>query len=332
MERPGNMKIKRRQSPLWIRIMGGLGYGLFLLLVLSTAAFAGWIKQSPLVATLVKGAITGGTNPQESFGKNSMTLLILGCDSDYTYGGGKITRKYSRSDMMLVAKMDFDTKQITGVSIPRDTELRLPGFQTMKINAYHAIAPEAEADGLSKKAVEHLLPGVMIDRVVTLDFEAFQKLVDLLGGVQVDVDKRMVYNDNAGKLHIDLKPGKQRLDGYESMGFVRFRHSDSDFKRQDRQKAFLMALKQEVLKPDNLKSLPQIVEHGKQVLNGALNDQELASLILFAKDVKPENIKLGQIPVKEKRGTTNLAVDEEQLPEVLSEFGLTYSAPVGRTP
>jgi LCP family protein required for cell wall assembly len=326
------MKRNRPAKPRWVRVLGGLAYVLFLLLVLSVASFAGWVKQSPLVATIVKDAITGGANPKDSFGKDSVTLLVLGCDSDYTYGGGRITRKYSRSDMMLVAKLDFATKRITGVSIPRDTECRLPGYQLMKINAYHAIAPEREADNLTKQAVEHLLPGVMIDRVVTLDFEAFQKLVDLLGGVQVDVEKRMVYNDKAGHLHIDLQPGQQRLDGYNAMGFVRFRHNDSDFKRQDRQKEFLMALKQEMLKSNNIKSLPQIVEQGKQVLNGALNDQELASLIFFAKDVKPENIKLGQIPVLEKRRSTNLVVDEDRLPEVLAEFGLTptYQARAGQ--
>ncbi|MEZ0325489.1 MAG: LCP family protein [Fimbriimonas sp.] len=323
------MKSKRQEKPRWIRILAGVGYCLFLFLVLSVAAFAGWVKQSPLVATIVKNAIIGGSTPEQSFGKQSVTLLVLGCDSDYTYGGGKITRKYSRSDMMLVAKLDFAKRRITGVSIPRDTECQLPGYRSMKINAYHAIAPEKEADGLTKQAVEHLLPGVMIDRVVTLDFEAFQKLVDLLGGVQVNIDKRMVYHDDAGHLHIDLKPGKQRLGGYESMGFVRFRHSDSDFKRQDRQKAFLLAMKQEMLKPENLKSLPQIVEQGKQVLNNALTDQELASLVSFAKEVKPENIKLGQIPVLEQRHSTNLSVDENRLLEVLNEFELGPAYTVG---
>jgi LCP family protein required for cell wall assembly len=303
-------------------VLSGLGYVLFLLGVLSVASFAGWLKQSPLASELIRSMVSGPPKPDQEFGKNSVTLLVLGCDSDYTPGGARITRKYSRSDMMLVAKLDFANKRITGVSIPRDTECRLPGYRAMKINAYHAFSKESEADQLSKEAVEHLLPGVTIDRVVTLDFEAFQKLVDLLGGVTVDVEKAMHYTDKAGHLNIDLEPGKQTLGGYEAMGYVRFRHNDSDFKRQDRQKQFLLAVKNEMLKPQNLKSLPQIIEQGKQVLNGALNDKELASLMFFAKEVKPENIKLGQIPVLESRKSTNLLVDEEKLPQVLAEYGL----------
>jgi LCP family protein required for cell wall assembly len=305
-----------------VRILGAVGYGLFLLVVLTAATFFGWIRQSPLVATLVEDAITGDSSPQKSFHKDAVTLLILGCDSDYTPGGRRITRKYSRSDMMLVAKLDFAKKRISGVSIPRDTECRLPGYSKMKINAYHAVSPERDADALSKEAVEHLLPGVTIDRVVTLDFEAFQDMVNLLGGVSVDVEKRMVYNDKAGHLHIDLQPGQQRLDGYNSMGYVRFRHNDNDFKRQERQKQFLLAVKQEVLRPENLKSLPQIVEQGKKVLNNALSDDELASLLFFAKDVDSANIKLGQIPVVERPRSTMLAVDETLLPGVLQEYGL----------
>ncbi|HSI73394.1 MAG TPA: LCP family protein [Fimbriimonas sp.] len=316
------MREKRPQRPKWLRVLGGIAYVLFLVCVLSVASFAGWMKQSPLVSEMIKGAIVGHPTPKQEFGKDSVTLLVLGCDSDYTTGGGRITRKYSRSDMMLVAKLDFANKRITGVSIPRDTECRLPGYRAMKINAYHAISKESEADQLSKEAVEFLLPGVTIDRVVTLDFEAFQKMVDMLGGVNVDVEKRMAYNDRAGHLKIDLQAGPQKLTGYEAMGYVRFRHNDSDFKRQDRQKQFLLAVKQEMLKPENLKSLPQIIEQGKQVLNGALDDKELASLMFFAKEVKPESIKLGQIPVIESAKSTNLLVDEEKLPQTLTEYGL----------
>jgi anionic cell wall polymer biosynthesis LytR-Cps2A-Psr (LCP) family protein len=143
----------------------------------------------------------------------------------------------------------------------------------------------------------------------------------MVGGVPVDIDKDLTYVDVGGDLFINLKKGRQVLDGYDAMCFVRFRKSDSDFKRQERQKAFLVSLKQEVMKPDNILSLPQILEQAKLVLGRSLSDDEIAGLAGFSKQVPPTNIKLGMVPVLEQRHSTDLLIDQEKLPEVMSEFG-----------
>lgn len=271
------------------------------------------------VATAVIENVLHPTTPTDRFDKDSLTILLLGCDEDLAPGGKKVLRKQARTDMILVARLDFANKRITGVSIPRDTECRLDGDRTRKINAYHAIAKPGEEAQLTKQAVQHLLPGVGIDRVVTLDYDAFQSVVDMIGGVPVHVDRKMDYDDNAGNLHIHLKPGKATLKGYDAMCFVRYRHGDSDFKRQERQKAFLVALKDEVLRHPLM--LGQVADQTMAVLGNAMNANEIVSLAMFAKDVPAQNIEMGQIPVVEGRGT-NLRVDNEKLPGVLTQFNL----------
>ncbi|MBI3721760.1 MAG: LCP family protein, partial [Fimbriimonas ginsengisoli] len=97
----------------------------------------------------------GRTTPQDVFGQDSLNVLVLGCDEDLTPGGKRVTKALARSDMMLLAHLDFERGSITGVAIPRDTLLGMSGYRPRKINAYHAIG----GPPLAKRAVEALLPG-----------------------------------------------------------------------------------------------------------------------------------------------------------------------------
>ncbi|AIE87617.1 Transcriptional regulator [Fimbriimonas ginsengisoli Gsoil 348] len=306
---------------MWRRLVGGFVYGSLLLGAIAAGTGYRLLSESK-VASALADKVIHHTSPNEVFHSNTTTLLLLGCDEDLAPGGKKVLRKQARSDMMLVAKLDFDNKRITGLSIPRDTECRLPGDRIRKINAYHAIAKPGEEAELTKTAVEHLLKGVRIDRVVTLDYDAFQTVVNMVGGVPVEVDRTMDYDDNAGNLHIHLKPGRAVLDGYNAMCYVRYRHGDSDFKRQDRQKAFLVAFKNAVLGKPGM--IGQVADQSMAVLGNALNADEIASLALFAKDVPPANIQMGQVPVVEGKGT-RLSVNDKQLPSVLAQYFLTDS-------
>lgn len=314
-----------RPKSLFARIVSGVAYALFLATALVGGTAAGWVGKTPQSKELVTQLIVR-EKPAEVFQDKTLTLLLLGCDVDLSTGGARVLRKAARTDMMLIAKLDFERNEITGVSIPRDTECRLPGYRNMKINAYHSIAKSGEEEALTKQAVEHIAQGVKIDRVVTLDYEAFQKVVNMIGGIDVIVPFDMKYTDKAGGLFIDLKEGNRHLDGYKAMGFVRYRKGNrgyrdvTDFERQENQKKLLVAVKDQALK--NWSQLPEILQAGKAVFGNALTEQEIASIALFAKDLPKENIRMGQIPVQELRGTTNLRVNESELPQVLSQYGL----------
>lgn len=303
----------------WIRLSSFVGLALLCIGALVSGTLMGWAKRSPLMTrALLQGAAeTVGIKAADPFeGKDHLTLLVLGCDSDLSRGGKKVLKKYARSDMMMVAKLDFVKNRITGLSIPRDTLSRAGKYGEQKINAFHQFGGKE----LAQEAVQNLLPGVHIDRVVILDFEAFQDMVNTVGGVEVFVAKRMKWTDKAAKLYIDLQPGKQKLDGYDAMCFVRYRHGDSDFMRTDRQRDFLMAFKAAVV-ADPL-HLPEVANKGAAVLNNSLSNDEILTLGKFAQKVGNDNIKMGLLPTVEVEGY-NLRVDQSKLEATLQEFHLT---------
>jgi LCP family protein required for cell wall assembly len=301
-------------------------------LALGIGSVSGWIARSPMLVSVIKD---WRVPPKQAFGqKSSIVLLLLGCDEDrffhgtYLHGSNIIPgREYARSDMMLLTKLDFDNNRITALSIPRDTMFGFPGHKKRKINAYFSIATFdknssvpvlTQRASLTQKAVEGLLAGVHVDQSVVLNFQAFQSLVDLVGGVDIDVPKKMDYDDKAGYLHIHLKPGLQHLDGDEAIGFVRFRHdSESDFGRQERQKEFMLAFKKGVL--SNFGRLPEVVEGSKKVFNESLNDAQIRALFTFARQVPPANIQMGMVPVVEKH--RDIYLDKAKTPAALRTFG-----------
>lgn len=299
---------------------GGLFYTFFLGFCLFGGAIAGWLSESSVLTTIIKDSITRKT-PQQTFKTNSMTVLILGCDKELYYKGAQVLQQHARSDMMMVARFDFDRGMVGAVSIPRDTLCTLPGYRTEKINAFHKIG----GPDLAKAAVEEILPQVHIDRVMVLNFDAFIEIIDMVGGVDVYVPRDMKYDDDAADLHIDLKKGKQHLDGYEAMGFVRWRKNnvgrggDSDFERQKRQKDLMLSLKQQIFA--NWQMAPTILDKTVDITGKSFNAQEIASLALFMKNLgADEKIRMGQIPVNEIEGTYDLSVDQSKLVEVLEQF------------
>lgn len=216
--------------------------------------------------------------------------------------------------MILVAKVFFKDRKVEGVTIPRDLEVQLPGYRPQKINAYHAIGGK----DLAKRAVEHVL-GIPIDRVLVIDYRAFQDMVDLVGGVRINVEKRMKWRDRAGDLNIDLRPGEQVLNGYQAMGYVRFRHSDSDFFRQGRQRQFLMAFKEAALR-DPLK-LNALAEKAVEATGGGLTAEEILALAMFARNLSNDDVRLGMLPVLPGDGT-NLRLNVVELPKILEDHRL----------
>lgn len=305
------MSTPRPRRRLFARILTGILYLAFCAVAVTAGALVGWVNQSKVLSA-IGSQLVRRTDPQEVFqNKSALNLLVLGCDEDRAPGGKKILKQNARSDMMMLARLDFTNSRISGVSIPRDTVVSLPGYRQMKINGYYAIGGKE----MSRRAVEELL-GVKVDRVVVLNYKAFQEMVDIVGGVELFVPKKLKYTDRRGGLFIDLKAGKQLLDGYKAMGFVRYRHGDSDFERQKRQREFLLAFKDSVMKRPEL--LGKVADKARDVLGNELSADEVAALALFARRVGNDNIKVAQIPVVEAGGT-NLAPDYTGMRRVLRE-------------
>lgn len=337
-------KKSRRRSP-WKRALGVLGYAGLLAVACGAGVVANMAHRSSMVGAIFDPRTYFNMSPQKTFGKeDGLNLLILGTDDDRVMTGwavdargrqhavSKVSRRGARADMILVAHLDFQNNAITGLSIPRDTGIRMPDLdrRILKINGYYSVAPKGEGKEYMRQAVEALLPGVRIDRTIALDYDGFKRLVDIIGGVPVVVPKGqrgegLQYDDNAGDLHIHLSPGPKVLDGDEAMQYVRFRHdSESDYGRQQRQKEFLASFKSEVLKHPF--QLPEVAEQGKAALGNALNDKEMIALIAFARKVPQSSIKLGMLPTVEGRSKGGaLRVVESKRDEAMRDFGLLPS-------
>jgi LCP family protein required for cell wall assembly len=210
-------------------------------------------------------------------GRTEFNLLVLGLDQPDKLFPEKIGR---RSDTMLLAHVDLLTKQITGVSIPRDTRVRLADNKSWtKINSAYT---EGGAQGAIDIVQE--ITGVTPDYYMVVDTASTKHLVDLVGGVDVDVDKRMKYDDNWQDLHINLQPGPQHLNGDQAVGFIRFRHdATGDIARMKRQQQFVRAMATRLLDPVNLPKLPWIVSELRRQVQTNLPD---ADVLYLAKEMR----------------------------------------------
>ena len=331
MAAPPSTPAPRQSRPLRsraARLFGGLAWTFLLGVALLFGTVLGWLGQAKGLSTGNLLAIAGNmrAEPKDVFKDDALTILILGCDEDLTVGGKHVTDHAARSDMMLLARMDFGKRKITGLSIPRDTRCDLPPYGVHKMNAYHKIAPLGQGPDLAKEATEYLLrtrsgeATVKIDKVVVVDYDAFVSFIDLLGGVNVDVDRDLYYVDRAGSLYVDLKKGPQRLGGYEAMGFVRIRkNAGDDYARQERQKQLLVAVKDQVAK--QWTALPQIVDAGTRVMGNAFTLPEIVALANFARKVPKSSIKMGALPTVPGKGTF-LVVDKRKIGPALEAYDM----------
>ena len=153
--------------------------------------------------------------------KDKATIMIMGVDERSDDVG--------RSDTLMVATIDPVRKETSLLSIPRDTRVAIPKNGYDKINAAYAYGGER----LTQATVEDFL-GVRIDHYVIINTHAFQKIVDAIGGIDIDVEKRMYYEDpwdDDGGLIIDLRPGMQHMDGKTAVTYVRYRDEEGDIGR-----------------------------------------------------------------------------------------------------
>jgi LCP family protein required for cell wall assembly len=167
------------------------------------------------------------------------TILVLGSDKRFT----DIKGDPVRSDTIIVVRLDPDKKSTAIMSIPRDLKVDIPGHGSDKINVAYALG----GPRLAVRTVKQLL-GLPISHVVNVNFNGFQRAVNRLGCVYVDIDRRYfnAHSGPTGFATIDLKPGYQKLCGSDSLDFVRYRHTDDDFVRAARQQEFLRQAKDQI--------------------------------------------------------------------------------------
>jgi LCP family protein required for cell wall assembly len=221
------------------------------------------------------------------------TLMIVGVDSR---GEAK-----ARSDTMMVAAVNPGRKEVFLFSIPRDTYAYIPGYGYDKFN--HAMfygGPD-----LLKKTIESFF-GFEINHYVTVDFEGFKKIIDELGGIEIDVKRRMLYHDPSDGTVIDIKPGRQIMDGETALDYARFRMSDngvhdSDFERIKRQQE---VIRQVIDKGNDITALPKIFTImdvlGEHVRTD-LTERQIRGLYLKMHNLSPDDLHTTSLAGTSKR-------------------------------
>ena len=214
------------------------------------------------------------------------TIMIMGVDERADDVG--------RSDTLMVATIDPDLDKAALLSVPRDTRVKIKGHGYDKINAAFAYGGEK----LTHQTVENFL-GVDIDYYIIINTRSFVKIIDAIGGIDIDVEKRMYYEDpwdDDGGLLIDLRPGLQHMDGKTAVTYVRYRDEEGDIGRIKRQQKFMKACMDQVTTPSIITKLPSILQ---EVFSSVKTNLSMRQLMEFAgtlKKAQKNGLKTDMVP------------------------------------
>lgn len=273
-----------------------IGFTLSLLISVSAGALLGRIIP---INALDWGGLLSGRKPEEvlmeGLGRKlerPYQILVMGVDRVLDAPIGSPESFNGRSDSMLLIRLDPINRSVNILSIPRDTQVPIPDYGVTKINAANVYGGAA----LAQVVVSEKLNGVEIDRYVRLDTSGLSALVDALGGIEVNVPKRMKYKDNTQKLNIDLYPGMQTLNGEQAEGFARFRHDEEgDIGRIKRQQIVLKAVKAKIANPAVVLHLPDLINVMQKHVDSNLSFDEMMAIATFSMTLKPDQIQANSL-------------------------------------
>lgn len=207
-----------------------------------------------------------------------------------------------RTDTILVASLRLDDGHVGVLWVPRDTRVRLPGGSHNKVNMlFSTYGPRVLMETLSE------LLGVPIDGYVKVNFQAFERFVDAIGGVELTIPRRLRYVDRAQGLYIDLPAGRRRLSGKEALQFVRYRAdglgdisydpgTGEYFGRVERQQQFARALFEAVTRPQVLVRLPEVLRQTYAMVETDLPLDLGLAAVTYVMRHRPLKLTTGVLP------------------------------------
>ncbi|RSD28763.1 LytR family transcriptional regulator [Mesobacillus subterraneus] len=273
------MSKKRGKKIRWKRVIGALLFlGIFMVGVLTIFQYIeGTLKA--LNQPLKKAEANSFQGEKNKL--NEVNVLLLGSDSREDNS--------ARTDSIMVAHYNSETQQIKLISLMRDMYVSIPGHGMQKLNtAYSYGGPE-----LLRKTIKSNL-GMDIHHYAIVDFEGFEKAVDLIApnGIKVDIPYEM-----SDGIDMTLDKGTQQLNGNELLGYVRFRQDRlSDFGRVQRQQEVVSKLKEEAISLNSVSKLPELLDLLKSYVDTNI---ETSTILTIGKDLltnKNSEIQTIRIP------------------------------------
>jgi LCP family protein required for cell wall assembly len=234
----------------------------------------------------------------------NVNILLLGSDQRSPNAG-------ARSDTIILVNINAKTKKINLMSIPRDSRVDIPGHGFDKINA--AFNSDYFNDGgvnLSIKTVESILglPQESIPFYAVVNFQGFEKVIDALGGVTIDVKEPMHYHSWTGDVKIDLNPGVQHLNGEKALEYARFRYdlygdfavdgSGNVIGRVQRQDDLIKALVEQTKNLRTIWKFPAVSQAIGEAVKTNLTVGQITRLALLLKNTTEKDINIVNFPGK----------------------------------
>ncbi|MBN1888784.1 MAG: LCP family protein [Thermoflexales bacterium] len=277
---------RRKRSP------GGCTFLLWGLLTGLAVYLLGWTLLGALsLRPSSSQAATGGLGVDTEFnehprweGKERVNILLIGIDQRGQEAGPW------RTDTLIVLSVDPVSKSAGMLSIPRDLWVEIPGYDQNRINTAYVLGETNKYPGggpaLAKKTVQYNL-GEPIHYFIQLNFTAVEQLVDVIGGVDMYVEREIddpLYPDNAyGYDPLYIPAGWQHMDGKLALKYARSRHGSSDFDRARRQQQLLLVVRAKVARLDTLGSLlPKAGEIVSTLGNTVRSDLTLDQVVRLA--------------------------------------------------
>ncbi len=267
MPRPHPRSRPRPRRRRWVRVLRALLVVVVVLLLLLGIAGA-VCYENPALLNPVGGLLLGGPAGAVPWnGADPVNILVMGIDQRGT--------EQTRSDSMIVLRVDPSSHDVEMLSVPRDLWVDVPGgYGSYKINAGYALGqPSGQGPQFAAFVVESALR-IPINYYAVMRFSGFKSVIDAMGGVTVCVPHELYdtqYPDDTGYgVHtIDIKAGCQTMDGTTALVYARERHANAqqDLGRVTQQQAVLDGVEKGLFSPATLPRLPGIIS----AVNGAMD-------------------------------------------------------------
>lgn len=238
--------------------------------------------------------------------RDVLTVLLIGTDQR--------GREAARSDTLLLGVFDRKEKTVNLISIPRDTRTKIPGRGTEKVNHAHSYGGAK----LTQETVEEMLD-IKIDGYISTNFAGFANIVDIIGGVELDVERRMYYPDE----NINLHPGVQVLQGEDALGYVRYRSDGrGDVGRMERQQKFLRVLADQMLSTSNMFKIPSLIRELNDNVKTDISIKDMVTVANSLRTISSDNLHTDTLPGEPiwLKGVSYWQLDQKAVEDMLNKI------------
>jgi LCP family protein required for cell wall assembly len=290
----------------------------------------------PPATSVVQPTVFLATNPAPAatataealqLSRSELNILLLGTDARPDESGP------TRTDAIVLVHIARDTGRVSMLSIPRDLWVSYPTGGEGRINAAYAIGEHRFGPGggaaLAKSTVSKLL-GIPVDYFILINFEGFKKIIDIIGGIEIDVP-RPIYDpayptDDYRTIEVSFASGRQWMDSERALIYARTRHADSDFGRNQRQQQVLMAIFQRVRDRGLLQQLTSVDDYTGALRGYVITDlnyRMMLELASFARTIDTEQIlryAIDSSSIVELDGGATFSVRPQALRRIVAQF------------